>query len=288
MAANNSERVKSDPGKITIQSGIHEHEYDDLSKYALMLGGLDVTNPVLKAYDPFKGGFARIFMVRKPAFVDKILPQKMTKFKHLLEYGNVGVTGISDIQLNTASMEGGYANRKMDIPTTAEDGTSELQIKLYEFSGSPVREILHFWITGIADLQSGLTTYHGALDLGVDANQANQTAEFIYCLTDQTGRRPEYVCLFANCFPKSIPMDHLNADGADHSTAPITISFAATKYESKNINEIGVKLLNKYQILTDSLYFNGKITETDLPTGSTHYDLNTGQIASGQGPWKLA
>lgn len=271
----------------TIQSGIHEHKYEELTDYALMLGGLDVTNPVLQAYDPFKGGFPRIFMVRSPMFVNRAIPTKMKKFKHLLEYGNTGVSGIGDVTLNTANMEGGYANRSMAIPTIAEDGTNELQIKTYEFSGSPVREVLHFWITGMADLQSGLTTYHGVLDeegeLKLEANQANQTAEFIYCLTDQTGRRIEYACLFANCFPKSIPMDHLNADGSDHSTVPITISFAATKYESKQINETAAKLLNKYQILTDSLYFNGKITDEVLNNygRGSHYDITTGMLQPG-------
>lgn len=267
----------------TIQSGIHQHEYEDLTDYALMLGGLDVTNPVLEAYDPFKGGFPRIFMVRPPLFVEKALGEnegtKFLKFKHLLEYGNVGVSGLSNISLGTTTMEGGYANRSMAIPTIAEGDTNELQIKVYEFSGSPIREVLHFWITGISDLQSGLTTYHG---VDVKANQANQTAEFIYCLTDQTGKNIEYACLFANCFPKEIPMDHLNADSSDHSTVPLTISFSTTKYESKQINETAVKLLKKYQILTDSLYFNGKISDEVLNLyrggAGTEYDLNTGKL----------
>ena len=266
----------------TIQSGIHEHTYEALTDYAFMLGGLDVTHPVLEAYDPFKGGFPRIFMVRQPLFVRDAIPTKMAKFKHLLEYGNTGISGLQNVTLNTGTLEGGYANRQMAIPTIAEDGTNELQIKTYEFSGSPVREVLHFWVTGMADLQSGLTTYHGLLDSdnAYKANQANQTAEFIYCLTDQTGRRIEYACLFANCFPKSIPMDHLNADSSDHNTVPITVSFSTTKYESEQINLTAAKLLKKYQILTDSLYFNGKITDQDIANlgAGSHYDIGTGKI----------
>ena len=267
----------------TIQSGINEHVKDDLTNYAYMLGGLDVTRPVLECYDPFKTGFGRIFMIRQPLFVMHAIPTKMRKFKHILEYANTGISGIGNMTVQTATMEGGYSNRQMVLPTMLEDGTNEIQIKTYEFSGSPVREVLHYWITGVMDPNSGLTTYHGALDdeaFTYDANLANHTAEFIYCLTDQSGRKVEYACLFANCFPKEIPMDHLNTDSGDHNTVPLTISFSTTKYESKQINDTAVKLLKKYQILTDSLNFNGKFSDADINNlgGGTYYDISDGKL----------
>ena len=53
----------------TIQTSIHQHENDKLEKYALFLGGLNVTHEVLANYDPLRTGYGRLFMVRKPAFV---------------------------------------------------------------------------------------------------------------------------------------------------------------------------------------------------------------------------
>ena len=76
-------------------------------------------------------------------------------------------------------------------------------------------------------------------------------------------------------------MDHLNADSSDHNTVPITVTFSTTKYESEQINLTAAKLLKKYQILTDSLYFNGKITDQDIANlgAGSHYDIGTGKIA---------
>lgn len=265
----------------TIQSGINQHTKDDLTKYAFMLGGLDVTNPVLESYDPFKRGFARLFMVRKPLFVDEAIPTQMKKFKHMLEYVNTEINGISNISVGTTQLTGGYASREMTLPSTIDDGTNEFSVGTYELSGSPIREVLHYWVTGVIDTNSGLATYHGELDAqnAYEVNSAYHTAEFIYVVTDQTGRKPEYACLLANCFPKEIPMDHLNYSSSSHDTVPLTVSFMCTKYESKQINQVAAKLLKKYQILTDSIYFNGKISTSDIDkmTGSK-YDIDTGML----------
>ena len=264
----------------TCQTNIHSHDFDDMTNYAFMLGGLDVTHDVLQAYDPFKTGFARIFMVRTPLFVNELIPDKVKKFKHILEYANTAINGINNIQMGDAQMQGGYANREVSIPTVLTDGTNEFTIRVYEFSGSPVREVIHFWLTGISDLNSALTTYHGA---DVPVNQANHSAEFIYVVTDQTGKNIEYACLFANCVPNEIDMQHLNYDG-QHDTVPMDIAFRCVKYESPQINEKAKQLLNKYRVLMDSLDFHSKITdETISNMGKGHeYDLETGKLKTNE------
>ncbi|HAU88113.1 MAG TPA: hypothetical protein DCW90_22340 [Lachnospiraceae bacterium] len=272
----------------TIQTNIHAHEYEALTNYALMMGGLDVTHDVLQAYDPFKTGFGRIFMIRQPTFVLERIPDKMKKFKHILEYGNTGVSGIQDIDVGTVDMSGGYTGADVTFQTIATDNANELTIKTYEFSGSPIREVLHFWITGVSDLQTAFTTYHGS---SVTPNQANQTAEFIYVTTDQTGKRVEHVSLWANCFPKRIPMDHLNYEQGQHELVPVDITFTGKRYESPQINQIGLYLISKYQILTDSLDFNGKFNRTDVINlgNKTDYNLDNGQIARSEdnGQWNI-
>lgn len=271
----------------TIQSNIKKNHSNDLKNYALFLGGLDVTRDVLKQYDPFKTGFARIFMIRKPEFVNDQLPDQMRNFKHIIEYANTGVSGIGDIEMEQQQIMGGFAGRSFSIPTVATDSTQNITISTYEFSGSPVRELLHYWITGVSDLQSAFSTYHGCTDLEV--RQSNHTAEFIYVVTDQTGKADygtdnkytgiEYVCLFANCFPVNIKMDHLNYRAGEHNIVEMDINFTCTKYESPKINEIGKKLLKKHQILMDSLNFNPKIGNDVIKgLGQSSYDSETGKI----------
>ena len=138
----------------TFQANIHEHSNDDITKYALFLGGLNVTRDALLQYDPLTTGFGRIFMIRKPIFLDNVMPNALNKFKHMLEYANTGVSGGNNISMQFNSMQGGYANRSMEIPNVATDDTNELTIKTYELSGSLMRTVIQMWISGYSDLNS--------------------------------------------------------------------------------------------------------------------------------------
>lgn len=157
--------------QATIQSGIkggnisstdvNVNPTANITKYSLFLGGTNVTHDVLQAYDPLRTGFGRIFMVRKPAFLAETNPEGLRKLKHIIEYGNTSINGLQDIELDTNSIQGGYTNKAFAIPSTVNDGTNQITIKVYEFSGSPVRQMIHAWINGMVDLQTGLTHYNG-------------------------------------------------------------------------------------------------------------------------------
>lgn len=286
----------------TIQSNIHTSSANDsIMDYALFMGGTNVAHDVLAQYDPLKTGYNRIFMVRKPLWLDEYLPdKKMDKFKHILEYGNVSVSGLSDISVETNQIQGGYVNKSFEIPSYATDNTNSLSIQVYEFSGSPVREVLHEWINGTTDLMSGLTHYNGLIGESSSSNsgvkwtakQSNQTAEFIYVATDCTGMNVEYACMFANCFPKNISLDPFNYQSGQHELVETTIEFSATKYESIQINQIAQKLLDKYKILTNSLNFYSGISATDVANmnegNSMHYDPETGKLKNGAISYKEA
>lgn len=261
--------------QTTIQSNIHQHQFDDLDKYALFLSGLNVTHDVLQSYDPLKTGWGRIFMVRVPTMVNQLIPDKMRKFKHILEFANTGVTGIGDMTVNFAQLQGGYGGRSFEIPTSVDDGTTELTIATYEFSGSPLREVIHFWVNGVSDIQTTFSHYY---DLDLPVNQANHTAEFIYVSTDQTGKNIEYACQFCNCFPKNIDTDRYNFTANQHDVVPMEIQFTCTKYESPQINEKAQQLLDRYQILRNSLNFNGGITNAILGDTGVRYNIETGQL----------
>ena len=105
----------------------------------------------------------------------------------------------------------------------ATDSTNSFTVNCYEFSGSPIREVIHTWVNGTVDLLTGLTHYNGVdsgigrlqsnqtaefvyngVDSGIGRLQSNQTAEFVYVSTDHTGEEVEYACLLANCFPANV------------------------------------------------------------------------------------
>ena len=97
----------------TFQTNIHNHNMENITDYALFLGGLNVTRDSLLQYDPLKTGFGRIFMIRTPIFVNNKIPDKMRKFKHVLEYANTAITGMDNIDVQTNEMAGGYSGKKV-------------------------------------------------------------------------------------------------------------------------------------------------------------------------------
>jgi hypothetical protein len=130
---------------------------------------------------------------------------------------------------------------------------------------------------------TGLTTYHGDTDL--ERKQSNQTAEFIYVATDNTGERVEYACLLANCFPKQLNTDVFNYTAGDHGIVETDIPFTCTLYESININKVACKLIEKYKILANSLnFFSGYTPDGNSRTGimrtsnGSYYDAASGEI----------
>lgn len=265
----------------TIQSAIKSHSNNDLTNYALFMGGTNVTHDVLQNYDPLKTGYGRLFMVRKPVFLNECIRDKLNKFKHILEYGNTAVQGINDVSMNFNQIQGGYVGKSFEIPSVATDDTNSFTVTCYEFSGSPIREVIHTWINGTSDLLTGLAHYNG---VQIDKIQANQTAEFIYVSTDNTGTGIEYACLFANCFPRNIKNDQFNYTSGEHNLVEYNIEFSCTKYESIHINKVATELINRYRLLANSLNFNSGITISDLqPEASAYgrrYNIDDGKLVN--------
>lgn len=267
---------------ITIQTGAHRYTNTNLTSYSLMLGGLNVTHDALAQYDPLITGYGRLFMVRKPVLMTELMSAEFKRFKHILEYGNTGVSGIGDVTLDSTQISGGYAGKSFEIPTVAKDDTNQFTVNTFEFSGSPIRECLHTWINSISDLDSGYAHYGGLIANGKLAySQANHTAEFIYTVTDRTGMLVEYSCMFANCFPKGYKNDQFNTTQGEHNYVEYNIDFSTTKYEGIDVNNKAATLLKTYQVLVNSLEFNTGLTKivNDLATNDARgYDANDGTI----------
>lgn len=251
----------------TLQSNI-KTSTKDMTQYSLFLGGLNVKNKALAQYTALKTGYARIFLVKMPVFMNKILPEKTKQFKHLIEYGFTGVDGIQGTTLDFEQLTGGYAGRQFDVATNAKDETNEITVKLYEMAGSPLREYTDMWISGISDPFTGVAHYHGAMDLDptIVHSQANHTMEAIYVQTDPTGRSNgiEYACLLTNMMPKTVKKDQFNYESGSHPITQVDIPFTCVKYESPQINTIAKALIDKYAVLRNYLDFNSGYSTGDV------------------------
>jgi hypothetical protein len=261
----------------TVQDGIKTVSGTNITNYSLFLGGLNVRSEALKQYTPLKTGYARIFLVKMPLFMDTMFKDKTTNFKHLIEYGFVGVDGIQNLTMDFEQVTGGYAGKQFDVATIAKDETNEITIKAYEFAGSPIREYTETWITGVSDPLTGIAHYHGAMEAAspVAFTQANHTMEAIYVNTDPTGLSTgiEYACLLANMMPKQVKKDQFNYEAGNHAIVQVDLPFTAVKYESAQINAIAKALVKKFKVRRNYVNFASGYTNADPKSDTTDTNI---------------
>ena len=278
--------MATDANINTWQSGIKSYSDNQfIRNYSLFLGSVDTTNAALQAYDPLKTGRGRIFFIQMPKFMDILFPERTKIIRHMLEYGFTKVDGIGDLSLETETMTGGYAGKQIALPSLAKDDTNQITVGLYEFAGSPIREYIDMWISGISDKETGYSTYHGLCDsdrigeFGLTTPmkyaQYNHTAEAIYVTTDPTGLSDgiEYACLLTNMFPTQSNRSHFNYSSGESNLVQIDVPFSCNKYESAQINNLARQLMQKYKTLKSSVDLNFKYKNSGLPNVTTYSDL---------------
>lgn len=250
----------------------------DYSKFSYFLTGVDVTSQNLDQMNPFIRGYARLFMYKKPYFMEKAFPDLTNRFKSYIETGFRSVNGIGDIQVDFTTFEGGYTGQKFETVQIATDQTDTVTIGLYEMSGSPCTEFLTTWITGVRDPRTGVAHYHGNVMGPMDDatekiqyGEKNHTAEFIYFVTDPTGKFIEYACLLAHCFPEKVDRDQYNYDTNSHDATEIEVVLHCTKYESRYINDIAAYYLAIDTLKWSYLDFDPNITQEQIAASDTTF-----------------
>ena len=219
----------------------------NFKEFSYFLGGIDVTHQNLDQFTPYIRGVSRIFLHKPPLFMAKLSQDKTDNFKTFIEAGYSSVSGIADVSVDFTDFTGGFAGQTFNVVQSARDETNNVTISVYELTGSPIREYIDTWVTGVRDPRSGIAHYHGLIEKyfkdstqGIPYGEINHTAEFIYTTYDPTGLYLEYSCMFAHCFPTRVPKDHLNYESGSRDNAPMDLEFNCTKYESPAINDIGI------------------------------------------------
>lgn len=281
------------PGVITSQTGGRQYDGTNMTKYSMFVGGVNATNHALRNYSPAMDGFDRLFMVRPPYAILKMFAGSdanlyssdslFIQFKHMMEYMARSISGFGDKTLENAStsIQGGFAGRQFNTPTVTKDGTTQFTVSLYEMTGMPVMTVIDGWMNAIGDENSGLATYGGYISGGTDANglekrlykrsteeddgipfnEANHSAEFIYCLHDRSGAQVERAIMLADVYPTSISQGEVfNMEaGGTHDNITYDITFNCVVYRSPIITSIANDLLKQYRIVSNSLNFNPEL-----------------------------
>ena len=275
MSGSAPKTIQSTTGQFGIGTNTVATNTKSFENFSYFLGGIDVTHQNLDQFTPYIRGVSRIFMHKPPLYMLHKYGDLTKRFKTYLETGYKAVDGIADIDVEFTSFEGGFNGQSFQTVQSARDNTESVTISVYELSGSPIREYLDTWVTGVRDIRSGIAHYHGAIEEGMPYSERNHTAEFIYATYDPTGLTPEYCCMFAHCFPKNVPKSHLNYEAGNRSEVQMDIEFSTTKYESPAINDIGIWYTMNSKVRWNYLEFS---PETPDANGKSYGYMGSGKV----------
>lgn len=236
-------------------------------------GGLDLLNSGLQQFDPLVTGYAFIFWVHLPEWVNgPKAPNFCQNFKALTEKNFKSLQGISDIEIDTQAYQYGFANNEYNVAAGVTKANTEITLKHQEFSGSPIKNIYQYWASGIRDPETGIATY--PIDHGIDYAAANHTGELLYIVTrpDANSRtlhsdinNLEFAAYFTNVFPTRIPLAHFNYDQGDKSVVEIEIPLKCNMHISPQVDAYALEVLSRgiYKFNTEGLF--------DIPSKQRSY-----------------
>lgn len=224
----------------------------------LFAGVWRLNNENLDRFDPFVQGWAAIIWTKCPEFFkygDGGKRDVYNQFKYLTERNFKSLSGIGDITLESDNMSSGFTGNELPVATSMKKENTSFTLKHYEFSGSPIRELYQFWITGIRDPETGIATYHGAIkSQELIYSMKNHTGEILYTVTDASfaigggADSIEFAAYYTNVFPTKIPQDHLNYTAGDHGLTEIDQEFKANFHTGRKVNQLAVQALKTYTI----------------------------------------
>lgn len=262
--------TKTVQSSLSTNNNLMTSNSKNYANFSAFLGGIDVTHQNLDQFTGYIRGISRIYLHKSAIYMNALFPDKTSNFKTIVETFTKSVDGIGDVEVEFTDYEGGFNADKFSSVQSSRDSTDTITISLYELQGSPIREYLDTWISGVRDPRSGVAHYHGLLDdealctaegIGGYGDQYH-TCEFVYVTHDPTAKKIEYSCLLANGFPTKVPKSHLNFESGNRDNVQIDLEFRVKKYESAAINDIAAWYTKtsvvKYNYLNFDPNSNGK------------------------------
>jgi len=116
----------------------------------------------LSKFDPYIKGYAFWIWTAFPKFLS-VDSEFLSRFKALTERNFKSLSGLSDLSLDSDAITHGFAGNELNVPTNLKKDITTITMKHQELAGSPIRESIQHWVTGIRDPETGLATYHGRM-----------------------------------------------------------------------------------------------------------------------------
>lgn len=312
---------------VSLQTGIREY-HGDLSQYTGMLGGLTPDIHTLRSLNPLTTNRVICVMYRGPYFLMHYFgsdtnnaynpKNEFGQYKKIIEAYNTGITcNIGDAGLAPATLQGGFAGRSINIPTTQNQQSQQsIQIQVPEMVGRPVANFHNMWVDGIADPVTGLTTYHGLVAGSVDENLVPQrvfapntganalsstialepspaweVAEFLVIVLDRSGARVEAATMALGCVPSGkVGNQIFNSNATGQSQiASLDLNFSCQFIQSAYVNDLASRYVEQFAIFGNSLNLNpgagDAFFDPNGPNPSNGGTINTPIFNRGERPF---
>ena len=309
---------------VSLQTGIREY-HGDLSQYTGMLGGLTPDIHTLRSLNPLTTNRVIVVMYRGPYFLMHYFgsdtnnaynpKNEFGQYKKIIEAYNTGITcNIGDAGLAPATLQGGFAGRSINIPTTQNQQSQQsIQIQVPEMVGRPVANFHNMWVDGIADPVTGLTTYHGLVAGSVDENLVPQrvfapntganalsstialepspaweVAEFLVIVLDRSGARVEAATMALGCVPSAkVGNDIFNSNNTGQSQIQnLQLTYNCQYVQSAYVNDLATRYVKQFAVFGNSLNFNPGAGDAffDTANEAPYGDINTAIFNGGKRP----
>ena len=212
-------------------------------------------------FDPLINGYSFFKWTRVPKWIETAFPG----FRDMTEKNFKEGFSISDIELETLTMTHGFNANEYNYASGIKKNNTDFNIKHQEFSGSPIRNMYQYWITGIRDPEIGIATYAKAV--GTDYSAKNHTGEIIYIVTRPDANNVdknniEFSCYYSAVIPTKIQLSQFSHAIGSHNEAEYDQSFKGCFHMSASVDAFAK------QVLAEHVYGFKEFNEFD-PTKPT-------------------
>ena len=227
----------------------------DLLSSRLWHGVPQLTEEQMNMFEAAYTGHTFLFVVNVPIFMTKgmyehtNLHYQMRNLKAVIERASTGFSGPSNITADFSDMDDG-AMRKVSHVTRVTKEQSDIQFRLHEFAGLPVKNALEAWLTGTYDPKSQHGHYFGNLGIPGGWCLSNHTMSLLVVQVDPSWQVIQDAAYYYNMFPQDVPFDHFEWTKGEHDIVQdYTITFKCNEERSPMIMYAAERYMNN-RILT--------------------------------------
>lgn len=221
------------------------------SDNSFFTGGLNLQR---LEFDPIVTGYAFIIWTKIPTWVQSNFPG----FASMTQKNFKGLDGINDMELQTGTYAYGFSNNEYHVNTGIQKQNNEFTLKHQEYSGSPIKNMYQFWVSGIADPETGISSYPAKY--GLDYAAKNHTGSLLYIMTrpdaNNVGKNNiEFASYWTNVLPTKIPIGHLDYTQGTHELVEIEMPMKGTMHIGPKVDAFAKeKLKSAYTFVTEDMF----------------------------------